>query len=451
MNRRILLISNYFAPDNTIAAVRTTKVVKYLIRNGFYVEVVKEKREGEISDEILVRDVGQVKVLYAQNSTQYKIIQSIYERLFATIKKKRLDNLDNRKRVNVKTGKVEFYPYETAYPILGSLDYIMGQIKQWDLFRDVKQELREYDNFDYVFTSYGDSFCYFAGKYYNKHHKSTKWIFDIRDAIYRYKFVPDYVKIIPKRYEKYVWKNADCILGVSKAICRRIPTKFRKKVHCVTNGYDLDDRKEMDSTSLAVEKMNFVYTGSMYGGLMDLSIFFEALGYLVNQKKIDREKIAIHYAGKDSAYRIFKNQAKEHALDGLCVTHGKMNRKSSMELQQRADVLLAASYDYKNNEGGVITGKVLEYMSARKPIIAIITGDIINGELASIIRKTQIGIAYEESNHTEDFQSLCTYIEEQYCHYVKGEELIYIPNEKELRKYDYKNIVTRLIKIIDRI
>ena len=234
MGKRILLISNYFAPDNTIAAVRTTKIAKYLIQNGYYVEVIKEKQDSLAIDESLREDSKNIKISYAINSKQYKRIKKFYDKLFGAIRIKRLNNLDNRIRINPRTGKREFYPYETAYPLLGSLDYIMEQMKQFDLFRSIKRELREKESFDYILTSYGDSFCFFAGKYYHKYHRNTKWIFDIRDAIYRYKFVPDYIKFIPQLYEKYVWKNSDCIIGVSKAICKRVPAKYRYRLLCQT-------------------------------------------------------------------------------------------------------------------------------------------------------------------------------------------------------------------------
>lgn len=452
MGKRILLISNYFAPDNTIAAVRTTKIAKYLIQNGYYVEVIKEKQDSLAIDESLREDSKNIKISYAINSKQYKRIKKFYDKLFGAIRIKRLNNLDNRIRINPRTGKREFYPYETAYPLLGSLDYIMEQMKQFDLFRSIKRELREKESFDYILTSYGDSFCFFAGKYYHKYHRNTKWIFDIRDAIYRYKFVPDYIKFIPQLYEKYVWKNSDCIIGVSKAICKRVPAKYRYKVHCVTNGYDWDDRKVTANVGrLETDKMNFVYTGSMYGGLMDLSVFFKGIGKLIEKGELKREKIRIHYAGNASAYEIFKSQAEKYLVADRCVTHGKLNREQALELQQGADILLVASYDYKNNEGGVITGKILEYMSAQKPVIAIIMGDIVKSELAMIIHNTQVGIAYEEANDKMDFDKLCEYIKKQYTHYTLGENLEYYPRKEELEKYDYKKIGIRLSNIIKNI
>ena len=56
-----------------------------------------------------------------------------YSKTIKTAKNKRMERLDNRERVNPKTGNIEFYPFETAYPFLGSLDYIVGLLRQKDL------------------------------------------------------------------------------------------------------------------------------------------------------------------------------------------------------------------------------------------------------------------------------------------------------------------------------
>ena len=244
MGQRVLLICNYFAPDHAIAAVRTSKLAKYLKVNGYEVEVLAEKKDGG-EDGLLKNGVEDIRVFYAENSTRYIRFRSLYEKLIGPHKKKRFDNLENRKRVNPKTGNVEFYTFEVAYPLIGSLDYIIGQLKQIDLFRSVRQLLRAERHYDYVITSYGDAFSYFAGRYFHKYHRDTKWIFDIRDAVYRYKFTPDYIGFIPKMYERYIWKHADCITGISKGICKRVPRKYRGKVHCLTNGFDLADRKSV--------------------------------------------------------------------------------------------------------------------------------------------------------------------------------------------------------------
>lgn len=451
MQKKILLICNYFAPDNTIAAVRTSKMAKYLKQNGYEIQVIAEKKDAVTEDEILKKDTEGIQVCYAYQSKFYEKLYKKYQQIIQPYKKKRFDNLDNRYRINTKTGKMEFYPFETAYPFLGSLDFIVGLIKQYDLFLSIKRILRKCKNFDYVITSYGDAFSLFAGQYYHKYHKETPWIFDIRDAVCRYKFTPCYVSWIAKIFERQIWRNADCILGVSKGICRRVPLKYRKKVHYLTNGYDMPDRDHLSTERLGKRKLVFTYTGSMYGGIRDLSVLFKAVREAANKGFIDEEGLVFHYAGNDSAYEIFKSQAQKYELERNCVTHGKLSHKDTLELQQQSDVLLVASYDYQNNQGGVITGKALEYMSSGKPIIAIIMGDIEQSELANIIRSTKTGFAYEDAHKVEDYDKLYAYLCKLYKEFAEAGKIENNPDKKELRKYDYRNLCKRLIKILNQI
>lgn len=450
MRQKVLLVCNYFAPDHTIAAVRTSKIAKYLKENGYEIEVLTEKKMGE-EDTLLKNDVKGIRIHYAENSSKYIRFFQFYEDMIKPYKKRRFDNLENRKRRNPKTGNIEFYPFETAYPIIGSMDYIVGQIKQIDLFENIKGQLLQGKKFDYIITSYGDSFCYFVGKYFHKHHKKIIWIFDIRDSIYRYKFTPDYVSWIPKRYEKYIWKNADGITGVSKGICKRVPGRFRKKVYCLTNGFDKTDRKNLKTDRIGSSKMIFSYTGSMYGGLCDLSVFFEAMGDLIRKKEIDSQNIEFHFAGNESAFQIFKSQAEISGLGDHCVTHGRLSRQDALELQQQSDILLIASYDFQHNEGGVITGKALEYMAAGRSVVAVIMGDIEHSELADIIRKTNVGFAYEDYNGSTDYEKLCEYLKKQYQRFTESGKIEYSPNGEEIMKYDYQYLCKRLIRIMNQV
>lgn len=444
--KKILIVCNYFAPENTIAAVRISKLAKYLKSYGYEVSVFTEKKDNIIIDDMLLDDIDGIRIIYAENSKVCKFFCEKYSRIMKPIKDKRMGRLDNRERINPKTGNIEFYPFETAYPIIGSLDYIVGQFRQKNLAQKSLQNIN-IDEYDYLITSYGDSFSYFVGKRIKKRNKTIPWIFDIRDAIYRYKFTPVYVSWIPKSYERYVWKYADAIVGVSKGICKRVPKKYRYKTICITNGFEKEESIPIGKKD-KIQKMSFTYTGSMYGGLQNLSEFFRAVKILLEEDYLKRGNLEFCYAGNLSAYDIFINQAKKYGLQNMCVYKGKLTRKEAITLQYNSDILLMASYDYKMNNGGIITGKLLEYMASGKPVIAIVTGDVENSEVSQIIYETNIGVCYETSSGRKGFNKLKEYIKKQYQCYEKGEELIYQPKISEINKYDYKNIAKKYRKLL---
>ncbi len=449
--RKVLLVCNYFAPDNTIAAVRTTKLAKYMRQQGYEVTVIAEEKNDTITDSILKKDAENIHVIWTKNSKGVLKIIAAYKKVIAPIKDKRYKRLDDRVRVNKKTGKEEFYPFETAHAIIGSLDYLFELLRQFDLFKNIKDKLQDYCDYDCLFTSYGDFFSIFAGIYIHKKKKDLKWIFDIRDSICRYKFTPDYVRWIAKYYERYIWREADCITAVSKGICRNIPKKYWKKVHCVTNGYDVSDRDNIVIDKYDNGKIKFAYTGAMYGGLQSITPLFSCIRELINENKIKKDKVEIHFAGKNTAYEIFLSQAVKYKLSELCIYHGKVQRKEALKLQMESDILLVSAFDYQDNVMGVITGKALEYMSANKPIIAMISGDKDKSELAEIIQNGRLGIAYEEAHHAEDIKLLKEYLQNIFKEYEKKGEIAYEPNRSVLRKYDYRYLSKKMMKIMDAI
>lgn len=449
--KKILIICNYFAPDNTIAAVRITKIAKYLKRCNYKVTVIAEKRLEHIKDEILEKDAEGIHVIHIENSKSIKKVLCLYKTLIGNTKRKRYDNLENRIRINRKTRRYEFYPFQTAYPLIGSLDYLVDILRQYDLFKMSKVYLGDFNDIDYIFTSYGDLLGIFVGAYFHKRYKNIPWIVDIRDAICNYKFTPKYVRWIAILLEKYVGKHADCITAVSKGICYRIPKKYWTKVHYVTNGYDVEDREKLSNSTGKHSKMRLTYTGSMYGGLQDLSPLFDNIRKLINMSLIDLGKLEICFAGKETSFRVFESQAQKYELDGICKYYGMITRRESLELQRDSDILLVASFDYQTNKCGIITGKVLEYMSAKKPIIAVINGDIEHSELGEIIRSGHLGFAYEEAHYKDDSKELMKYLLNMYNDFIEDGKLEFNPNYEILRRFDYQYLTRKMIRIINKI
>lgn len=449
--KKMVIVCNHFAPDNTIAAIRITKFAKYLQEHGYEVTVIAEHKDDDIEDEILKNNAVGIHTIRIDNSKSAKKWIMLYKKWISPIKNKKYNNLDNRMRLNRRTGKYEFYPFETAYPFIGSLDYLTEVIRQYDLFKMSKKYLKKCHDLNYVFSSYGDFFGIFAGKYLHKMNKNIPWIFDIRDAVCRYKFTPKYVQGIARFFENYVYKEAACIIGVSKGICRQVPRKYQKKVHCVTNGYDRNDRAGIPVTKNEKNVLRFAYTGAMYGGLQNLSPFFESISYLIKQEYIGVHEVEFCFAGKETAYQIFCSQAERYGLAKRCIYCGRLTHKDALKLQMESDVLLVSSFDYQTGTGGVITGKALEYMSADKPIIAIINGDIVHSELAAIIQSAGLGIAYEESHCEIDRKRLCHYLI-NICKQFRNEGLLtHNPNKEVLKRFDYQYLCKKLLRIVEEL
>ena len=73
-------------------------------------------------------------------------------------------------------------------------------------------------------------------------------------------------------------------------------------------------------------------------------------------------------------------------------------------------------------------------MSAKKPIIAVINGDIEHSELGEIIRIGNLGFVYEEAHYQNDSKELMKYLLNMYNDFIEKGELEFNPNNEILRK-----------------
>jgi|GEM_PF-2499452 len=451
--KKILLICNHFAPDNTIAAVRITKLAKYFSEYGYCVDVLTECKPEDLEDRILSDDVKSIKVYFAYPSYARKKAGDIYSSLIRPVREPRYNNIEDRIHYDARTGVKRFYTFQETYPIIAALDYSVTISKNKGLFHSVKGFLRSSCDYDYCIASYGEYFGLYAGLYYKKHHPKTKLITEFRDPVFKSVSTPIYYRPYAEYIEKASWKNSNLIVALSNQMKTNIPMPYRKKAVCVTNGYDRNDRKFCLGKYKSENKMTFCYTGSMYGGVRDISVISRAISELINENLIASEDIEIRYAGSKSASEFFFIQADKYGMGYLCKYFGNVERIEALDLQSSSDILLLSAWDYKDDNVGNITGKALEYMSADKPVVTVINGDIEKGrqELGIICEEAKLGCVYYESADKEDYPKLKNYILSQYNTFKSGSKTLHNPDYNVLKRFSYDNIVKEYIKLLENL
>jgi len=446
--KKILIICNYFAPENEIASIRISKFAKYLARYGYDVRVLVEKKNLEIHDEILEQDVAGIPVEYVEFSRWICKLDGLYQKLTKHYRERHFADVSSRMRYNRKAKQVIFYPFEKQHPVMGTFDYLMKILKQHNLYHNSKGYLRQAkDDVDVCFTTYGGYFGHFAGNYIKRLNHSVKWIADFRDPVYRFNFDPVFFAPVAKLFEYWSCLKCDEAVVVTKGMAKRLPAFCHKKLHCITNGFDREEKKYCQNTNKS-GRFVISYTGRMYGGMQDVSAAFQCIRELVDEKLIKAEALEFHYAG--TGFRIFQGQAEKYHLGERCIDFGNVKRKDSLKIQSESNMLLMAAWDYKCQMIGALTGKILEYMQHGKPVIAVINGDVEKNELAVVVREAGLGIAYEQSHHERDIRLLKEYIKMQYENWAEGRQLQPDLNKKRIARYEYRNLTKRLIRLIEK-
>lgn len=406
---KILIISDLFYPTNAIGALRPTKIAKGLKEKNFEVDVF----------------------------TRYKVESCPYCDLligFEEIPNILVGNTEKRaKGINVSNLK---FKIKRIYRAILSLRKSKKMLKAFKIWTKNKKN----NEYDVVFSTFGPMSSLWCGLYYKKKNPKVKWICDFRDPI-----VDEITPLGFKKYftniEKKACKKADAVVAVSQGYIKRIcKNSYLDKAYMIPNGYDEDDFKPVIKTT---NIFTLIYAGQLYEGKRNLTPIFDAIRELILEKKISEEKIKIICAGE-------KETVIQQAGDMISITEcvGVVPRKECLNLQFNSDILLLATWNNKGEEG-VFPGKFLEYMLIRKPIIALIEGNLEGSEVAKVMHEGNFGIVYEAINKKEDFNRLKEYILKQYKLVVAGKNVDYNPEQKVLDRYNYKTIITEIEKIIN--
>lgn len=133
---------------------------------------------------------------------------------------------------------------------------------------------------------------------------------------------------------------------------------------------------------------DIVYTGNLYAGRRDPSTLFGALRSLIDAEAIDATHLRLRYAGNDGA--AWYTLAATHGLADCVDDLGMVPHTAAMKLQQSASLNLLLSWSSPQSTG-VLTGKLYEYLAARRPILLLLKGTR-DAEFEALFARTQAGL-----------------------------------------------------------
>jgi glycosyltransferase involved in cell wall biosynthesis len=221
-----------------------------------------------------------------------------------------------------------------------------------------------------------------------------KWIADFRDPWTNIDFY-DELKLTGwadkkhRRLEKQVLQRADVCISVGDTLSTELEELGAGKCVTITNGYD-----ESDVISNEVEldtKVSIAHIGSftksrnpelLLKSLKDLKQKYPDLSTRMELKLVGKVDYTIteliaHYGVSDLVRKVEYLPHDQVLLE-----------------QRKSHVLLLVVNDTPNAKG-ILTGKVFEYLSARRPILALAPQD---GDLAKLVRSTNSGLVIAEDN-----------------------------------------------------
>lgn len=431
---KILFCSKLFYPSNSIGAIRPYNIAKYLKKNGNAIMVFTESDSfdySEVVDGILIHRIRNSK-------TAMRIAAKVLNRS-QTKSEKELDIINHlsKSRTIFKYHRINQLYLNTRRQIFA----LFLEVDWYFRAKRIAYKKLKHEKFDVVISSFGPYGSYLLGKYIAKSSLASQWISDLRDIMHNQSH-PKWLNLLYKKDEKFMAKYADAITVVScgqAAMFRKTNDNLQcinKKIHVLYNGYENHIKPEEKISNDGI--LNISYTGDLYEGKRDFRMLFEVLNELLNERTIDKKRIILNYAGRSAEN--FRTQLKDFPhVEEICKNWGNITREEARELQRGSNILVVLTWNSRQDQG-ILTGKFQEYLQYYKPIIAITTGDLPNGELTQIVIDMQLGFACEYYNYNKSYLELKEYILFQYGKIQKGEPLFFSPDIKAIKALHYEVI-----------
>ena len=193
---------------------------------------------------------------------------------------------------------------------------------------------------------------------------------------------------LDQRLERRTLCDAAALTTVSGTMATRFAADYHVPVHVIMNGYDeADVPADVETIAPEAERLAFVYTGMLYEGRRTPLPLFNALRQLHRRGEVDLSRIVVRLYGRnlDIAERELRDFPELTASVELL---GEVGYRESLIAQRRATVLLLLEWA-DPRAAGVVTGKIFEYLSAARPILAI---GPHGGEIERVLEMTGRGV-----------------------------------------------------------
>ena len=416
---KVLIITYYWPPAGGSGVQRWLKFVKYL--QNFDIEPIVytvDNARYPKEDISLINEVPEnIKVLK----------QPIWEPtdLFFWKKKKeqksRVSNAVNNGFLSFVRGNF-FIPDPKVFWVNSSVKYLQEYLKSNKI--DV-----------IISTGPPHSMHLIAKKLCQKN--NLKWIADFRDPwtdlYYNKEFKQlSLAKNKNKKLETSVLINADCVLTVSNSLKKEF-VKQAKRVEVITNGFD--DEVLTNNLINLDSKFSISYIG-LLPVQSNPKFLFTVLNELCIENPDFKKDLNINFIGDISD--VIKEDIETNNLSENTNFIGYVSHEKAIDYQKKAQVLLLLIPNVEKSEG-ILTGKLFEYLTAKRPILAI---GPENGDLSEILKSTNAGVVVGFNNK----EKLRIEIRTLYQQYKTGSLKVNSKNIDQFHRRELTRSLSRILK-----
>jgi glycosyltransferase involved in cell wall biosynthesis len=206
---------------------------------------------------------------------------------------------------------------------------------------------------------------------------------------------------VDHRLARTVARRADALVAVTEAIAaelRALDPSAAAKTHVIGHGVDLSDFAGLDHVPPA--RFTIVHTGAFFGQRSPRA-FLTGLRDLLDRRPDLRGEVRVRFVGDLRATD--RDWARSLGIDDAWEETGFVPFREAVAAQRSADALLLL-IPHNNGRGDtVVSGKVFEYLAARRPVLAAVPP---NGAAADLVRSAGAGEVVDSDDSAAQSRAL---------------------------------------------
>jgi len=383
------VITYYWPPSGGAGVQRILKFVKYfpkLEMKPYIITVREDKASYPVIDDSLLKDIPQEAEIFRTDTFEPF---DMYSKLLG--KKSIPTGFSNESNPSTFQKLSRF--------VRGNF-FIPDARKGWIKFAfNEACKIIEKENIKTVITTSPPHSAQLVGLKLKKKYDFISWIADLRDPwtdIYYYKEFKhlNIAKKIDLKYEKLVLENANVVITVSKSLKELFVKKSDKiskdKIYVISNGFDEEDFRGKEETS--TDEFIITYTGTLAESY-NPAVFFRTLKKITT--RFPEVKFKMRFIGNPDLSLI--EHIKKLSLINILDLVPTVSHEKSVQYLLQSTILFLVIPEVKNDKG-ILTGKLFEYLAAKKPILCI---GPTEGDAASIINECNAGKTFERDEENE--------------------------------------------------
>ena len=425
--KKVLIITYHFPPRPTVGSLRPSGVAKYLPEFGWEAIILTARLPG--------RPAPGFRVI----ETPYNVALGFLRRFLG------LDSEQNlmtqiaqlKKKLRIRSEKSVFdfllarWGEITAYP---------DPQKGWKAFATgAGNDFLQKESVDAMISTSSPVTSHIIARQLREKH-GIPWVADFRDLWTQNLYYPysPIRKAIERRLELSTLHQADALVTVSEPASSKLGTLHKgKPIYIIGNGFDPE---EINSPAVDLtDKFTITYTGNLYPGKQTAEPLFVALRDLIAKGIMDVNNIEVRFYGAELGW--IDKQAERYGLGDIVKQFGIVPRENALHRQRESQLLLLIKWN-DSKERGAYSAKIFEYLSAKRPILAVGGYRDVVDEL---LVETKTGTS---GANPEDLKIILI---EMYREYQAMGRVQYRGEESKINRYSHREMAHKFAEVLNKV